>query len=111
MHRPEVLQTSATCLSDKVLTHLGDEHRRRHVQRLPAQAKAGGQEGRPWRRPARAHGGKPSLRLSLESRASAASMVHELGMKLAADAVAAVPAGAARTELMARHLPWVRFLP
>jgi hypothetical protein len=56
-------------------------------------------------------GGKPSLRLSLESRASAASMVHEMGMKLAADAVAAVPAGAGRTELMARHFPWVRFLP
>src|SRR4051794_36387201 len=56
-------------------------------------------------------GGKPSLRLSLESRASAANMVHELGMKLAADAVAAVPAGAERTALMARHFPWVRFLP
>jgi len=56
-------------------------------------------------------GGKPSLRLSLESRASAANMVHELGMKLAADAVAAVPEGAGRAELMARHFPWVRFLP
>jgi len=56
-------------------------------------------------------GGKPSLRLSLESRASAASMVHELGMKLAADAVASVPEGAGRAELMARHFPWVRFLP
>lgn len=56
-------------------------------------------------------GGKPSLRLSLESRAAAAHMVHELGMKLAADAVAAVPEGAGRAELMARHFPWIRFLP
>ena len=56
-------------------------------------------------------GGKPSLRLSLESRASAANMVHELGMKLAADAVAAVPEGADRAKLMARHFPWVHFLP
>jgi hypothetical protein len=56
-------------------------------------------------------GGKPSLRLSLESRTSAANTVHELGMRLAADAVAAVPDGPKRSELMTRHFPWVRFLP
>jgi hypothetical protein len=56
-------------------------------------------------------GGKPSLRLSLETRASAASSMHELGMRLAADAVASVPPGQSRHELMVRHFPWVRFLP
>lgn len=56
-------------------------------------------------------GGKPSLRLSLETRASAESSIHELGMKLAADAVASVPPGQSRHELMVRHFPWVRFLP
>jgi hypothetical protein len=56
-------------------------------------------------------GGKPSLLLSLESRASAASTVHELGMKLAADAIDAVPQGRERSELLVRHFPWLRFLP
>ncbi len=56
-------------------------------------------------------GGKPSLRLSLETRTRAANSVHELGMRLAADAVGSVPEGSIRTELMVRHFPWIRFLP
>jgi hypothetical protein len=56
-------------------------------------------------------GGKPSMVLSLVSRASLTNWIHELGMKLAADAVAAVRKGPERDELMARHFPWVRFLP
>jgi hypothetical protein len=56
-------------------------------------------------------GGKPSLRLSLETRASATSSLHDMAMNLAADAVACVPPGQSRHELMVRHFPWVRFLP
>jgi hypothetical protein len=32
-------------------------------------------------------------------------------MKLAADAISAVPEGRGRSELLVRHSPWVRFLP
>ena len=32
-------------------------------------------------------------------------------MKLAADAISAVPEGRGRSELFVRHFPWVRFLP
>src|ERR1022692_3997057 len=56
-------------------------------------------------------GGKPSLVLSLESRTSASNTRHELGMKLAADAISTVPEGRVRSELLVRHFPWVRFLP
>ncbi len=56
-------------------------------------------------------GGKPSLRLSLESRAASATAVHAMGMQLLSDAVAAVPQGVTRSALLERHFPWVRFLP
>jgi hypothetical protein len=56
-------------------------------------------------------GGKPALVLSLQPRVSASNSVHEMGMKLAADAISAVPEGRGRSELLVRRFPWVRFLP
>ena len=57
-------------------------------------------------------GGKPAIRLSLESRALAASSGIEIAADLLADAVLAVPEVPDRlAELLKRRFPWVRLLP
>jgi hypothetical protein len=57
-------------------------------------------------------GGKPAVRLSLESRASAVSAGIELATHLLADAFAAVPEVPIKlAQLLERRFPWTRFLP
>ena len=52
-------------------------------------------------------GGKPAVRLSLESDASA----NEARLTMLATAIAAVPKGSARSLFVNRLFPWSRFLP
>jgi hypothetical protein len=52
-------------------------------------------------------GGKPAVRLSLESDASA----NDARLSMLAAAVAAVPKGSARALFVNRLFPWSRFLP
>ncbi len=56
--------------------------------------------------------GKPSIRLSLESRKAATTAGTEVAAHLLAEALALVPEVPARLpEIMERRYPWVRFLP
>ena len=57
-------------------------------------------------------GGRPAIRLSLESRAAAADSSSEMAAHLLADAVASLPEISGRLpELLEHRLPWVRLLP
>ncbi len=57
-------------------------------------------------------GGKPAIRLSLESRAAASSAGSEMVAQLLAEVLAAIPGVPDRLAgALGRRLPWIRLLP